>query len=95
VHDSQSGSANFIVRNNGEIDEETKYPGAKEIPEAHCSKEHNSPIVREWRIRAGSSVRKVSGITSAAEKTAPNAMWIAGSPEKYTWCIVPIIPPAE
>ena len=42
-----------------------------------------------------STVRKVSGITSAAENTAPSAMCSAGSPEKYTWCIVPITPPTE
>ena len=42
-----------------------------------------------------STVRNVSGITSAAEKKAPSAMCSAGSPEKYRWCIVPITPPAE
>ena len=29
-----------------------------------------------------STVRKVSGITSSAEKTAPSAMFSAGAPEK-------------
>ena len=42
-----------------------------------------------------STVRNVSGITSAAEKNAPSAMCSAGSPEKYRWCIVPMMPPAE
>src|SRR5262245_29050259 len=42
-----------------------------------------------------STVRKVSGITSAAEKKAPSAMWIAGVPLKYRWCIVPTTQPME
>jgi hypothetical protein len=42
-----------------------------------------------------STVRKVSGSTSAAEKNAPSAMCSAGSPEKYRWCIVPTTPPTE
>ena len=35
-----------------------------------------------WRKLQASTVRKVSGITSAAENTAPSAMCSAGSPEK-------------
>jgi hypothetical protein len=43
-----------------------------------------------------STVRNVSGMTSAAEKNAPSAMYSAGSPEKYNrWCIVSITPPAR
>src|SRR4029078_5747648 len=42
-----------------------------------------------------STVRKVSGITSAAEKNAPSAMCSAGSPEKYRGCLVPNMPPSE
>ena len=42
-----------------------------------------------------STVRKVSGITSAAEKNAPRAMCSTGVPEKYRWCMVPMTPPAE
>ena len=41
-----------------------------------------------------STVRNVSGITSAGKK-APSAMCSAGSPEKYRWCIVPTTPPTE
>ena len=42
-----------------------------------------------------STVRNVSGITSAAEKKAPMAMCALGVPEKYRWCMVPSTPPAE
>ena len=45
------GSANFVIGNNRQIDEETKYPGAEEVPEAYRSKEHHSPVVWEWRRR--------------------------------------------
>lgn len=42
-----------------------------------------------------STVRKVSGSTSAAEKNAPSAIVSAAVPEKYRWCIVPTTPPIE
>ncbi len=38
------------------------------LPAASCRKVH------------ASTVSRVRGITSAAEKNAPNAMWIAGEP---------------
>jgi hypothetical protein len=43
----------------------------------------DSCAVPSWRNDHASTVRKVSGITSAAEKKAPSAMCSAGSPEKY------------
>src|SRR4029453_4719386 len=42
-----------------------------------------------------STVRKVSGIPSRAEKNAPRAMFSAGAPEKKRGGIVPITPPPE
>ena len=57
--------------------------------------ERDSCAAPSCRNDHASTVRNVSGITSAAEKNAPSAMCSAGSPEKYRWCIVPITPPTE
>ena len=59
------------------------------------------PASLPWRLAPScmkaqaSTVRKVRGITSAAEKKAPRAMCSTGVPEKYRWCMVPMTPPAE
>ena len=57
--------------------------------------ERDSWAAPSCRNDHASTVRKVSGMTSAAEKNAPSAMCSAGSPEKYRWCIVPTTPPSE
>jgi hypothetical protein len=57
--------------------------------------ERDSCAAPSCRKLQASTVRKVSGMTSAAEKNAPSAICSAGSPEKYRWCIVPMTPPAE
>ena len=58
-------------------------------------RERDSCAAPSCRNDHASTVRKVSGITSAAEKNAPSAMCSAGSPVKYRWCIVPMTPPIE
>ena len=100
--------ADLVVGDDRQVDQEAEDAGAEEVPEADGDEEHDRPAVRERRLRAStpappraagsdhaSTVRNVSGITSAAEKNAPSAMCSAGSPEKYRWCIVPMTPPNE
>jgi hypothetical protein len=88
------------------LDQEAEDARPEEVPEADGDEEHHRPAVRErrprlrllppsWTKLQASTVRKVRGITSAAEKNAPRAMCSAGAPEKYKWCIVPITPPTE
>ena len=82
--------ADLVVGHDRQIDQEAEDAGAQKVPESDRDQEHHGPAVRErfgvpdvcrepsCRNAQASTVRKVSGMTSAAEKNAPRAMCSTG-----------------